>query len=104
MSTGTKVPTEGRVVTEGLVDWLLACPEKGYFVALETESTVLPEATKTRPEVVRERLESGRATGEDTLAPAIGDLVGSIEGLPADLSARKKHSLGATGYGEERRR
>ena len=24
---------------EGLVDWLLACPEKGYFVAIESEST-----------------------------------------------------------------
>ncbi len=30
-----------RVVppTEGLVDWLLACPEKGYFVPIESEST-----------------------------------------------------------------
>lgn len=24
---------------QGLVDWLLACPEKGYFVAIESEST-----------------------------------------------------------------
>lgn len=24
---------------EGLVDWLLACPEKDFFVALESEST-----------------------------------------------------------------
>lgn len=24
---------------EGLVDWLLACPEKGFFVPLESEST-----------------------------------------------------------------
>jgi AbrB family looped-hinge helix DNA binding protein len=24
---------------EGLVDWLLACPEKGYFVPIESEST-----------------------------------------------------------------
>jgi AbrB family looped-hinge helix DNA binding protein len=24
---------------EGLVDWLLACPEKGYFVAIDSEST-----------------------------------------------------------------
>lgn len=23
----------------GLVDWLLDCPEKGYFVAIESEST-----------------------------------------------------------------
>jgi AbrB family looped-hinge helix DNA binding protein len=24
---------------EGLVDWLLACPDRGYFVAIESEST-----------------------------------------------------------------
>lgn len=24
---------------EGLVDWLLACPEKAYFVPIESEST-----------------------------------------------------------------
>lgn len=24
---------------EGLVDWLLACPEKGWFVPVESEST-----------------------------------------------------------------
>ncbi len=26
-------------VNEGLVDWLLACPEKGFFVPIESEST-----------------------------------------------------------------
>ena len=26
-------------VNEGVVDWLLACPEKGYFVPIESEST-----------------------------------------------------------------
>ncbi len=24
---------------KGLVDWLLACPEKGFFVPIESEST-----------------------------------------------------------------
>lgn len=24
---------------QGLVDWLLSCPEKGYFVPIESEST-----------------------------------------------------------------
>lgn len=24
---------------ESLVDWLLACPDKGYFVAIDSEST-----------------------------------------------------------------
>jgi AbrB family looped-hinge helix DNA binding protein len=26
-------------VNEGVVDWLLACPEKGYFIPIESEST-----------------------------------------------------------------
>ncbi len=29
-------PTGGN---DGLVDWLLACPEKGFFIAVESEST-----------------------------------------------------------------
>jgi AbrB family looped-hinge helix DNA binding protein len=24
---------------EGVIDWLLACPQKGYFVPIESEST-----------------------------------------------------------------
>jgi AbrB family looped-hinge helix DNA binding protein len=29
-------------VNRGLVDWLLACPEKGFFVPIESESTETP--------------------------------------------------------------
>jgi AbrB family looped-hinge helix DNA binding protein len=28
-----------RPLGHGLVNWLLACPEKGYFVPIESEST-----------------------------------------------------------------
>jgi AbrB family looped-hinge helix DNA binding protein len=28
-----------RPPNEGLVEWLLACPEKGFFVPIESEST-----------------------------------------------------------------
>jgi AbrB family looped-hinge helix DNA binding protein len=28
-----------RPPNEGMVDWLLSCPEKGFFVAVESEST-----------------------------------------------------------------
>jgi hypothetical protein len=35
---------------------------------------------------------------------AIADLIGSVDGLPADLSARKKRYLEATGYGQKRPR
>ena len=27
------------LANEGVVDWLLACPEKGFFVPIESEST-----------------------------------------------------------------
>ena len=37
-------PGEYRLVrrtptNQGLVDWLLSCPDKGYFVPIESEST-----------------------------------------------------------------
>ncbi len=32
-------PGEEFEIERGLVDWLLACPEKGYFVPVESEST-----------------------------------------------------------------
>ena len=40
-------PGEYRLVrvarpNEGLVDWLLACPEKGFFSPIESESTDTP--------------------------------------------------------------
>ena len=31
--------TRVAAANEGLVDWLLACPQKGYFVAVDSEST-----------------------------------------------------------------
>ena len=34
----------------------------------------------------------------------LADLVGSVDGLPADLASRKKHYLGAFGYGRKRSR
>lgn len=56
-------------------------------------------------EVVRERLrrapEIQRAKSSGVLE-LIGDLIGSVEGLPADLSQRKKHYLRSMGYGKNR--
>ncbi len=56
--------------------------------------------------VVRERLQVASATPPGAGAPpeAIADLIGSVRGLPADLSARKKRYLRATGYGRKRPR
>jgi Arc/MetJ-type ribon-helix-helix transcriptional regulator len=60
----------------------------------------------SKSDVVRERLRLLRRPAQGAQAPlhAIADLIGSVEGLPADLSARKKRSLKATGYGQKRPR
>lgn len=60
----------------------------------------------SKSDVVRQRLEraSKESRGVAALPQAIADLVGSVDGLPADLSARKKRYLRATGYGRKRPR
>jgi hypothetical protein len=60
----------------------------------------------SKSDIVRERLESASAASREAAAPpdVISDLIGSVDGLPADLSARKKRYLRATGYGGKRPR
>ncbi len=57
-------------------------------------------------DVIRERLErAGKASRLSSFAlTAMADLIGSIEDLPSDLSARKKHYLKSRGYGQKRSR
>lgn len=59
----------------------------------------------SKSDVVRERL-SGIRSRRQRLAPldAVADLIGSVDGLPADLSGRTKQSLRRTGYGQKRPR
>lgn len=56
----------------------------------------------SKSDVVRERLH-GAATRRAQPAGfrAIADLVGSVDGLPADLSGRTKAYLNVTGYGRK---
>ena len=57
----------------------------------------------SKSDVVRERLEHAPRQRRGTASfNAIADLVGSVDGLPADLSARKKKHLEATDYGQKR--
>ena len=59
----------------------------------------------SKSDIVRERLQCARPTRrQSTPLDAIADLIGSVDGLPADLSARKKRYLKATGYGQKRAR
>jgi Arc/MetJ-type ribon-helix-helix transcriptional regulator len=68
---------------------------------IETESR---RRKLSKSDVVRERLtqESGARRRHSPSLEAIADLIGSVDGLPADLSAHKKDYLRATGYGRKR--
>lgn len=60
----------------------------------------------SKSDVVRERLKfPARSVRSRRLSPdPIADLVGSVEGLPADLSAKRKAYLKAARYGRKRTR
>ena len=60
----------------------------------------------SKSDVIRDRLTSppDRRRPRRTAGNSIADLVGSVEGLPAELSARKKFYLKAEGYGRKRSR
>jgi ribbon-helix-helix CopG family protein len=58
----------------------------------------------SKSDIVRERLESAKRARIPPGVAAIADLIGSVDGLPPDLSARKKWYLKATGYGKKRPR
>lgn len=60
----------------------------------------------SKSDVVRERLQYAAGPARRPAAPleAIADLIGSVDGLPADLSGRKKDYLRTTGYGRKRPR
>ena len=59
----------------------------------------------SKSDIVRERLQA-RSVVRRHSSPLDGieDLIGAVDGLPSDLSARKKHYLKATAYGRKRSR
>lgn len=61
---------------------------------------------RSKSDVARERLRSAASVRGEAVDPlaSIRDLIGSVDGLPPDLSARKKEYLKLTGYGRKRRR
>jgi Arc/MetJ-type ribon-helix-helix transcriptional regulator len=60
----------------------------------------------SKSDVVRERLTGAKGSRprQPALLDAIADVVGSVDLLPRDLSARTKKYLKSTGYGEKRAR
>jgi ribbon-helix-helix CopG family protein len=71
---------------------------------IEAESRV---RKMSKSDVVRERLRGARGPGRGRRRipiDGIADLIGSVDGLPSDLSTRKKAYLKSTRYGETRPR
>jgi len=57
----------------------------------------------SKSDVVRERLTTTRSReNRSTLLDAVADIIGSVDELPSDLSARKKKYLKSSGYGSKR--
>ena len=76
---------------------------EGLAADIEAESR---ERKCTKSDVVRERLERAARDKPKAAASleAIADIIGSVDGLPADLSSRKKQYLKATAYGQKHTR
>ena len=76
-------------------------PEK-LIAEIEHESRLCKISVS---DVVRERLRRApelQPAGSSGALELISDLIGSVEGLPADLSARKKNYLRSMEYGKNR--
>jgi Arc/MetJ-type ribon-helix-helix transcriptional regulator len=73
-------------------------------LVVEIEATAR-ERKISKSDVVRERLQRApKARRRAASLDAIADPIGSVDDLPADLSARKKAYLRATSYGRKRPR
>ena len=70
---------------------------------IEAESR---ERNCPKSDIVRERLRRGAGLAGDSSSRlnGIADLIGSVDNLPGDLSARKKRYLKTMDYGKKRAR
>src|SRR5713226_1802985 len=118
----SRVPEKRRGVTvvsgdAGSAACLAELSDMYYTEAMKTLTVRLPEPLVadieaesrgrkiSKSDVVRERLERARRKRRRTTSlNAIADLIGSVDGLPADLAARKKEYLQRAGYGQKRPR
>ena len=82
-----------RSLTVRLPDQLVA--------EIEAESH---ERNCAKSDVVRERLQrgAGPASSSSARLNLIADLIGSVDGLPADMSGSRKRYLKTTDYGKKR--
>jgi Arc/MetJ-type ribon-helix-helix transcriptional regulator len=87
-----------------------------YTSAMKTLTVRLPEPLAaeieaesrarrlSKSDVVRERLQRAPAAATDDPLASIRDLIGSVDGLPSDLSERKNEYLRAIIHGRKRPR
>ncbi len=89
-------------ITLGCVKTLTVRLPESLVAEIEAESR---RRGRCKSDVVRERLTSAAAQPAPAAGyNAIADLIGSIDGLPSDLSSRKKAYLKSMGYGHKRAR
>lgn len=94
--------TYGKIVIQSrMMKSLTVRLPDGLVAEIEAESE---KRGISKSDVVRDRLVSPASKTARNRLSEIADLVGSVEGLPSDLSARKKPYLRSTGYGRKRSR
>jgi len=90
---------------------------RNTFVSVKTITVRLPDSIVaeidaesrergvSKSDIVRERLQhQPRGKLRSSALNEIADLIGSVDTLPENLSARKRDYLKTTGYGRKRRR
>ncbi len=86
--------------TQGMKSLTVRLPDQ-LVREIEAESR---ERDCAKSDVIRERLRRGATSSSSARLNLIADLIGSVDGLPADMSGRRKRYLKTTGYGKKRPR
>lgn len=113
-ASGTKPIRSGRSRFAFPFACLAHPPEMYFHYSMKSLTVGLPEPLSADIEAespgrkisnsgaVRERLEQApRRRRRTACLTAIAGLIGSVDGLPGDLTARKKEYLHAPGYGQK---
>ncbi len=87
------------ITTESMKTLTVRLPEP-LAAEIEAESQ---SRRISKSDVVRERLQRAPSQSPTDPLASIRDLIGSVDGGPPDLSARKKHYLREWGFGRNQR-
>lgn len=93
MKKSIKLSTEDESFADKVMKTFTVRLPSSLIAEIEAESSV---RNISKSDVVRERLQRGRKLSRrSSKIERIADLIGSVDGLPANLSARKKWFLKA---------